>query len=179
MHDPETGPLHLILELPQIISALKNDSGTTLRQVQERAAIALSLALGRNPMNLTYLLETDFEDLTPTGPDRCYVIQMPRIKKRQIHPRDDRREEYISAELARHIVALKSRNSSISTIVKIDGRNVEIPKLLFLTPRINYFSFEAKQYESLFNVSSHYITSLVQTFVARHKLVSPITGMQL
>src|SRR3546814_6424630 len=42
MQDPETGPLHRIIEIHQIISDLKNDSGTTLRQVQERAAMALS-----------------------------------------------------------------------------------------------------------------------------------------
>ena len=179
MQDPEMGPLHRALELPLIISALRNDSGTTLREVQERAAIALSLALGRNPINLTYLLESDFEDITPTGPDRCYVIQIPRIKKRQLNPRDDLREEYLSTEFARHILALKSKNASFSTVVKIDNRNVEIPKPLFLLPTINQYAFEAKQFENLFNVSSDYILKLVKAFVSRHKIISPITGNPL
>ena len=177
--DIESGPLHRTLELPLIISALRNDSGTTLRALQERAAVALSLALGRNPINLTHLLGTDFEDITPIGPDRCYVIQMPRIKKRQIHPRDDRREEYLSPEFARHIVALKSKNASISTVVRIDDRNTEIPKPLFLRPAINQFAFEAKQFENLFNVSSHDILNLVKAFVSRHNIISPITGNPL
>jgi len=179
MQDPECGPLHRSLELPLIIDALRSDTSATFADVQQRAAVALSLALGRNPLNLTYLRETDFEDLTPGATERCYVIHMPRIKKRQLDPRDDRRTEYLAPEFARHIIALKSRNAQIETCTEIDGKKIHVPRPLFVNHRINSIALETGQLMALFDVTSEYITSLIKSFVARHKIISPITGEPL
>ncbi|WP_442782735.1 hypothetical protein [Collimonas fungivorans] len=179
MLDPECGPLHRSLELPLIIDALRSDTSTAFVDVQQRAAVALSLALGRNPMNLTYLRDTDFEDLTPGSTERCYVIHMPRIKKRQLSPRDDRRAEYLAPEFARHIIALKSRNAQIETSAEINGEKIHVPRPLFVSPRINSVALETGQLMALFNVTSDYITSLIKSFVTRHNIISPITGEPL
>lgn len=89
MEDPDKGPLHRSLELPLLIAALKNDTSQELEHLQQKVAVALSIAFGRNPANLTYLREEDFIDLTPESNERCFILKMPRIKKRQLSPRDD------------------------------------------------------------------------------------------
>lgn len=95
MEDPESGPLHKSLELPLLINALKSDEGRSLECLQQRVVVALSIAFGRNPANLTFLRESDFECLVPGGDDPCYIISMPRIKKRFVNPRDDLLDEYL------------------------------------------------------------------------------------
>ena len=82
MEDPDKGPLHRSLELPLLIAALKSDTSHELEHLQQKVVVALSIAFGRNPANLTYLREEDFIDLTPESSERCFVLKIPRIKKR-------------------------------------------------------------------------------------------------
>ena len=51
MEDPDKGPLHRSLELPLLIAALKNDTSQELEHLQQKVAVALSIAFGRNPAN--------------------------------------------------------------------------------------------------------------------------------
>jgi hypothetical protein len=95
MEDPNSGPLHRSLELPLLIKAMREDKSQLLEHIQQKTAVALSIALGRNPANLTYLREADLINLTPETDEQCYIIKMPRIKKRQINPRDDFMEEHL------------------------------------------------------------------------------------
>lgn len=88
MEDPEGGPLNKSLELPLLINALKSDEGRSLEHLHQRVVVALSIAFGRNPANLTFLRESDFERLAPGGEDPCYIIRMPRIKKRFVNPEE-------------------------------------------------------------------------------------------
>src|SRR5450830_1931678 len=64
--DPDLGPLHRTLELPLLIKALNSDCSMEFEHIQQRAALALSLAFGRNAANLTYLNIDDFKDQTPS-----------------------------------------------------------------------------------------------------------------
>jgi hypothetical protein len=95
MDDPDRGPLHRSLELPLLISAMKKDKSKELLHLQQKVAVALSIAFGRNAANLTFLREEDLTDLTPDVADRCYQLKIPRIKKRQLDPRDDFCYEYL------------------------------------------------------------------------------------
>ena len=52
MEDPDSGPLHRSLELPLLIKAMREDKSQVLEHIQQKAAVALSIALGRNPANL-------------------------------------------------------------------------------------------------------------------------------
>lgn len=100
MEDPDRGPLHRSLELPLLIKAMRMDKSLELPHLQEKAAVALSVALGRNPANLTFLKETDLVNLTPETDNPTWIIHMPRIKKRQMSPRDDMLDEYLDPEFA-------------------------------------------------------------------------------
>jgi len=173
--DPNSGPLHRTLELPLLIKALRDDKSTNLKNLQEKAALALSIAFGRNPANLTYLLEEDFDDLTPEEEVRCYVIRMPRIKKRQLTPRDDFLEEYLENELAGHLIALIEKNKQIDTTIKVNNKKITIPKPLFIKKTMNQGAINAGLWENSFNMLSNDITSLFKKFVKRHNIISPIT----
>jgi hypothetical protein len=176
---PEEGPLHRVLELPLLVTALREDRSSTFEHVQQRAALALSLAFGRNPANLTYLMETDLVDLTPSGSTRSFVISMPRIKKRQINPREDLVDEYLDVALAHHVVTLIERNCAIDTTVDREGARIQLPKPLFINLNLNNSAVASGQWKYSFNMSSRQITLLVQDFVARHRLKSPVTGLPL
>ncbi|MES9943323.1 MAG: site-specific integrase, partial [Candidatus Thiodiazotropha sp. 6PLUC7] len=95
MEDPGSGPLHKSLELPLLIDALKSDNSNDMEHLQQKVVVALSIAFGRNPANLTFLRESDFKRLAPEHEDPCYIISMPRIKKRFVNPRDDLLDEYL------------------------------------------------------------------------------------
>jgi len=173
--DPDKGPLNHALELPLLIKALKEDKSTHHHHLQQKAALALSIAFGRNPSNLTYLRESDFLNLAEGQPTPCYVIKMPRIKKRLLDPRDDYLEEYLEDEFALIIQDLIKANSSIDTHVEIDGKNVEVERPLFIHKSMNVSALKSRQFEYIFNYRSYQITRLLKSFVIRHKIISPVT----
>ncbi|MEO5970660.1 MAG: site-specific integrase, partial [Bdellovibrionia bacterium] len=174
--DKDQGPLHSTLELPLLIKALREDKGHKLAHLQQKAAVALSIALGRNPANLTYLKISDVVNLTPDGQDPCYVIKMPRIKKRHLNPRDSLLEEYLDPEFARYVCELVEVNKSIPTLVNDQGRVIEIEKPLFIKVRMNNGAVASGSIYDAFNMTSEGISQLIQSFVRRHNIVSPLTG---
>jgi len=175
LEDPDRGPLHRSVELPLLVDAMRSDKSQKLEHLQQKAAVALSIALGRNPANLTYLRETDLVNVTPELDESCYIIKMPRIKKRQINPRDDLLEEHLDPEFAGYIKQLIKANRSISTTIKIDGGMVEIEKPLFINPRKNRAAMSAGMYQDCYNMTSEGISNLLRAFVKRHIIVSPLT----
>ncbi len=181
-NDPEAGPLHRTLELPLLINALRVDRSSSFEHLQQRAAVALSLALGRNPINLTYLNETDLVSLTPTLSENMYMVRMPRIKKRQLDPRDDLLDEYIEPSLAQHLVELVKKNRSIdlhTRLAEVDSKVLDFPRPLFINVRTNKVALASGQWKYAFNMTSSMICDLVQKFVVRHKIISPVTGFPL
>jgi len=175
MNDPEKGPLHSSLELPLLICAMKADTSQEIEHLQQKVAIALSIAYGRNPANLTFLREEDFIDLTPNAEERCYVLKMPRIKKRQLNPRDDFLEEYVEPLYARYILELISKNSEVRVEFKSGGKVIPNPRPLFINQNGNRAALLSNDLENAYNMTSADITSLVKGFVERHDIVSPIT----
>lgn len=174
--DPDKGPLHRSLELPLLINALRNDKSSELKHLQEKVAVALSIALGRNPANLTYLIDEDIFDLTPEGDERCYVIRMPRIKKRQLNPRDDYLEEYLETEFAKYLLELMDRNKTLDTRVVVKGKTIDLPKPLFVNVKKNKAAVASGLWESTYNMVSNDISSLLKSFVSRHNIISPLTN---
>jgi hypothetical protein len=175
MEDPDKGPLHRSLELPLLIAALKSDTSQELEHLQQKAAVALSIAFGRNPANLTYLREEDFIDLTAGSSESCFILKMPRIKKRQLSPRDDFQDEYLEPLYANYITELIHKNSLLSLELKIDNIVIPNPRPLFINQRGNGAALASQDYENAYNVTSSDITSLLKAFVVRHNIISPIT----
>lgn len=179
MEDPDKGPLHRSLELPLLIAALKSDTSQELEHLQQKVAVALSIAFGRNPANLTYLREEDFIDLTPESSESCFILKMPRIKKRQLSPRDDFLDEYLEPLYANYIAELIHKNFTINVELKANNKVIPNPKPLFLNQRGNGAALASQDYENAYNATSADITALLKGFVARHNIISPITKSQL
>jgi len=172
--DPDRGPLHRSLELPLLINAMRNDHSNELKHLQQKAAVALSIALGRNSANLTYLRESDLVNLTPESEESCYIVRVPRIKKRQLNPRDDLLDEYLDSEFAGYLKELIKANKKTSMVVNaLDV--VENDRPLFVRSKKNKTSMLSDLKGHSYNMTSAEISRLLQAFVKRHNIISPLT----
>lgn len=176
MSDPDTGPLHKSLELPLLVAALNTDQSEEFEHLQQKAVMALSLAFGRNPANLTYLRESDLIKLDPANEDPCFMVRMPRIKKRHLNPRDDLLDEYLDPKFGRVIEALIEQNRTIK--LDFDGRIYSAPeeRPILIMQRGNGVAIRARDGDNIFNMASGDISRLIAAFVKRHNIISPITG---
>ena len=180
MEDPESGPFDQTLELPLIIDALKSDKSDTFKHFQERAVVALSIAFGRNPANLTYLRESDLSKLNPFDQDDpCYVIKIPRIKKRQLNPRDDLVDEYLDPFFGRIIEGLILANKNVKLFYKSKHYTKPNERPLFIKLSGNTGAERSNSIEDIFNMTSRDISDLARSFVLRHEIISPLTGSPL
>lgn len=179
MLDAKLGPLNPSLELPLLIQALRSDNSLVFQHLQQKAALALSLALGRNSANLTFLKERDLVNLTSDLAEPCWIIRMPRIKKRQLSPRDDLVEEYLDPEFASYLLNLIAANKFVSTQVETTEGLVEIDKPLFISRNKNQAAMASGLLAEAFNMTSDSISKLLKAFVRRHNIISPLTGSLL
>lgn len=175
MEDPDTGPLNHTLELPLLIHALKKDQSNKFIHLQEKAAIALSIAYGRNPANLTYLRHSDLVNLAPESDEPVYVLRMPRIKKRLVNPRDDYIEEFLDSTFAKYICDLIQANNETNAVLYHEGKKLPNSQPIFLNINGNEAAILSGDYENAYNFSSSMITSLIKGFVRRHNIISPLT----
>lgn len=174
--DPEIGPLHFELEEPLVRKALQLDVSEIFVHRQQRLAVALCLAFGRNPLNYARLREEDFFNFTAgfEGAADLWQLNIPRIKKRS-SPRELFRTETCDPYLASLIEDLIARNKCISTVV--NGR--QLPRSLFLreSPLPRMIGTDSEDYA--FSQTSAEILKLVNDWSVRMKLVSPLTDKQL
>lgn len=180
--DPDAGPLDLSLELPLIVRALQNDLSDEYEHIQERAAVALCVALGRNPANFIFLDEGDLRDLTQgiDGVDSCYQLAVPRIKKRQIDPRQDFQIETIEASFAKHLVNLINANRGRPVEALTDQGLVQSDvRPLFRRRQCNQKPVPASAVHRAIRPSTTFISALLKYFVKRHNILSPVTMTSL
>ncbi len=177
--DPTRGPLNRTLELQLLINALTAPCPDELKTLQERAALALLIAHGRNPANLALLWETDLINLTPEADTPTWVIRYPRIKKRLKNPRDDYREVPLPAVYAGYVLDLIRYNQSIACEATIDGQLVSADRYLFINQLMNKPALRSGRFDQLFMYPSVYISDLIRSFVRRHALISPLTDRPL
>lgn len=176
MEDPIGGPLHKSLELPLLILALKSDKSTDIEHLQQKVVVALSIAFGRNPANLTFLRESDLMALTPDEEDPCFVLKIPRIKKRFVSPRDDLLDEYLDPYFGRLVEELIEKNKSI--LLQFESKKFVTPeeRPLLINKNGNRAAILSKDMDHIFNMTSRDIARLIAAFVKRHKIISPLTG---
>ena len=180
MEDPENGHFDQTLELPLIIDALKSDTSDIFKHFQEKAVVALSIAFGRNPSNLTYLRESDLSKLNPFDQDDpCYVIKIPRVKKRQLNPRDDFIEEYLDPFFGKIIEELILANKSVKLVHNFRNYTKPNERPLLIKLKKNIAAEKSNSIDEIFNMTSGDISDLTRSFVLRHKIISPITGSPL
>jgi integrase len=113
LEDEHCGPLS-DTELMALRRALRDDHSMERSHVMQRAAIALSLAYGRNPGNYCLLREADFQnslegfDVPPN-----WVLSIPRIKKRGRAARQEFIDERVGKDLERILKELLRANECI------------------------------------------------------------------
>lgn len=173
--DPGKGPIHPSLELPLLLKALKNDNSKEFRHLQQKVVLALSLAFGRNSKNLIYLQEKDLTNLTPDSDHPCWVLRMPRIKKRQLHPRDDFQNEYLELEFTEYLLDLIKANKAIDTELQANNKIIVVEKPLLINIKGNKAAIDTGLFGDAFKFTRMDIYDLLQEFVKRHHIISPLT----
>ncbi|PWG64122.1 integrase [Spiribacter halobius] len=177
-NDPEAGPLDRVYELPLLRRVLDDDNSQQWEHLQQKAALALSLAFGRNPANLVWLDEDDLsvELQEVPGLDPFYTLRIPRIKKRQRNPRGDFKVEPLDEPLAKHVQALVEANQQAQAVVQTDEGVVEVERPLFRRRRPQRAVVPIGNADTALRMDSSAMSAMLQRFVERHELVSPLTG---
>lgn len=171
--DPEWGPLD-DTELGQILAALNQDTDDSFDALQERCALALCLAFGRNPANFSLLREEDFQRLVadPAAPDE-WELKIPRIKKR-MRPREERRSELVSEKLRSKLSELITRNAPL--LYKLP-KDMARPLFVRSTPRSVLLNGPMREWA--FHLTAQEYTALVKRAVERYGLISCRTGKRM
>jgi integrase len=171
--DDEQGPLSR-KEVEAVRQALESTASKKRQHVEQNAAVALSLAFGRNPANLVLLREEDLKNVLEEHPELPpqLILSIPRIKKRgQIRNRHLFRNEYLEPELAAYVSDLINSNR------KIDTGGLPRPIFMRLNPSRLRLGSPTEQYA--FHQDSSFIAHLLAGFVARHNIVSDRTNKLL
>lgn len=177
--DIDKGPLSRGLELQQLINAMEYSTNGSLIQLQERSALALFIAHGRNPANLAQLLETDLVNITPDSKTPTWVLYYPRIKKRLKDPRDDMKQVPIPTKYAEYLLEMIAAGKSIDCTVTVSGELVSLPRPMFINEKTNSAAQKSGRLDQVYNYTTFGITSLLRSFVRRHRIKSPITKRPL
>lgn len=172
--DEEEGPL-TTLEFKVLLKSLKDDCCPEYVSFQQRAALALYLAIGRNSENLTYLRESDLENLAPEGVAPCYTLKVPRIKKGFISPRDDFIVESLDESIAKFLLELIEENKKNKHLISADLRSQPLPDTLFVKPSGNRAARSLSKQENILNMTTHEMRDLLIAFVKRNNVISPVT----
>ncbi len=173
--DPENGPLCRTLEVPKLIDALKTDTSKKLSHIQQRALVALFLALGRNPGNFVHLKETDFVTIKK-GEESFYFLDIPRIKKRFDHPRNDLKRQSLEPYIAKHIKELIKANKRLWREHKKAGTILPEHQPLFAREEPIEANKQSPDLEDdRFNLTSPDLYKRVKAFSKRLNIVSPRT----
>ncbi|WP_029969727.1 site-specific integrase [Paraburkholderia graminis] len=172
-NDPDEGPLSPE-EVQLVQRALQDDSCWEFESVQQRAAVALCLAYGRNPSNYALLRECDLVQTNPGVPlnRRVFVINMPRIKKRdQDYPRQHFIQEYCDDGLLLMIEFLIGASRHIDT--------GHLPRPLFSRQKPFEWDIRTPNEPYAWHMDPTGFTNLVRNLSKRLGLVSPRTGRSL
>ncbi len=177
--DVDSGPLHRVYELQPLYNALHSTRCAELIDYQQRAALALFIAHGRNPANLCWLRESDLINVAPGLDEACWVIRYPRIKKQLLDPRDDFVEAYIPNELVCYIQQLIAVNRLVEPDSWLGVESDNFDKPIFFNSAGNTAAISSGYRAAFFNYSSSYFSTLLQGFVVKHHIVTPLTGTLL
>lgn len=177
--DPEQGALHPHLELSLIVNALRNDSGQEFEHYQQRAAVALSQAYGRNCASYIALREEDVYDHLREPESPNWVIKIPRVKKGFRSARSDFLVEAMEDETREHIQALIQQNQVFDSRIEVNDQLIPCARPLFRRKEPNHMRVQTGDYESAFHIYTAQFGKLLRDFASRLNLISPITQRPL
>jgi hypothetical protein len=178
--DPLIGALDHELERPLLQLALIADASTKHSHLQQKLAIALTLAFGRNPLSLRMLFEEDFQPDTDVAGAPVHSLAIPLIKKRQA-PRTSFQTFIIAPSLASLITQVIEANQemrpstgNVPQSSLISGEHRARPLFMCREPR--RVILETSEHKFAHSLSGSRFNGMLINFVKRHKIVSPITG---
>lgn len=167
--DPEAGPLN-DAELILLRRALQADVSAQPVHIQQRAALWLALAFGRNPTNFCLLRRGDFRPVDAEVPN-LWTLNIPRIKK-SARPRTQFKQETVEPELAKVLQELI-----------LNGPQGEFPNEaavpLFLRSGPRETLLGTAMAEWAWHMTSSEFTVLLQAAVKRYGIQSPRTNEPL
>lgn len=171
--DPKEGPLHFELEEPLVRRALLNDNSDEFEHLQQKLAVSLCIAFGRNPLNYARLREEDFWNMTQDSPEaeQLWQLNIPRVKKRG-SPRGLFKTETCHKKLAELITNVLIRNAKYQT--KSELKNTSNPIFLRSLPDLNLIGTDSEEYA--FHMTAESINKLVESWAKRMEIYSPITN---
>lgn len=168
MEDEERGPLW-DTEVTVLRAILASDRSQVRSHVMQRAAVALSLAYGRNPTNYCLLREADLSNqLAGFDVPPQWILSIPRIKKWGIGARQQFVQERVSNDLLPFIHDLLAANASIDC----EG----YPRPLFMRTSVNAWRVGTGVEEYAHHMTEKEFRLLIQRFTTRMAIVSPRTG---
>ncbi|OXI31833.1 hypothetical protein CFB84_16030 [Burkholderia aenigmatica] len=171
LEDVECGPLW-DTEVTILRRALLDDVSMVRLHVMQRAAVALSLAYGRNPANFCLLREKDLRNaLEGFDVPEQWMLSIPRIKKPGIGVRQAFVEERVSAELAGVLRTLLDVNLAIDC--------GDFPRPLFMRNNIDPWCLDTGIGEYGYHITVEQFRQLIKQFAARTNLKSPRTERAL
>ena len=167
--DPEEGPL-TEEEVVALLGALRSDRAIALLTLQQRTALWLCFALGRNSANYCLLQEQDLATFMVDGVEAtAYELKVPRIKKRTARERVEFRRAKITPELAQLIEQLIEENARLRPVP------TESPKWLFRRAIAHQHSIG----EFRFSMRNRDFTPMIANAVLKLEITSGITGSPL
>ncbi|CAG9190118.1 MULTISPECIES: site-specific integrase [Burkholderia] len=171
LEDEECGPLW-DTEVTILRRALLEDVSTARQHVMQRAAVALSLAYGRNPSNFCLLRETDFRNVL-AGFDvlEQWTLSIPRIKKPGVGARQAFIEERVSDELAGFLRTLLDANKLVDC--------GDHPRPIFMRENFDRWCQDTGVGEYGYHIKVDEFRLLIKRFAVRMNLFSPRTGQAL
>ncbi|WP_184415255.1 site-specific integrase [Rhodocyclus tenuis] len=170
-NDPLRGPLDHELERPLLQLSLLNDESTKHRHLQQKLAIALTLAFGRNSLSLRTLFEEDFKPSSHPLSDPNGSLSIPLIKKRNC-PRTSFQTVITTPYLSNLIRQVIKSNEEIFPAK--DNAQYGRPLFMLRHPRRQVLETNNQQFALCFRSGD--FNELLVEFVRRHKITSPITG---
>lgn len=84
-------------------------------------------------------------------------------------------QEYLDPEFAKYLLELIDANKAVQTIVKIDGKNIELDRPLFINRSGNKVAIRNNLIDCYYNMTSECINNVIKQFVKRHEIISPVT----
>ncbi|MEX3935750.1 tyrosine-type recombinase/integrase [Paraburkholderia phymatum] len=171
LDDEECGPLW-DTEVTLLRRALLDDRSMDRCAVMQRAAVALSLAYGRNPANFCLLRETDLRNaLDEFEVPPQWMLAIPRIKKPGVGARQAFIEERVSDELAGLLRELIAVNQTIDC--------GDRPRPFFMRLNVDEWREGTDTVTYGYHLTSQSFTLLLRQFSKRMNLVSPRTSRPL
>lgn len=170
LDDAESGPIN-DAELILLRKALLADASMDREHVQQRAAVWVALAFGRNPANYAQLRLCDYGPLVEDV--AIYGLQIPRIKKRQI-PRSTFKLEYVDGPLAKVIQQLIDVNAADADAEAVEAAKRDTPLFRRFSPREALVGTDMHAWA--WHLTSTEFTALIRSAARRYRLVSPRTG---